>query len=195
MTDRMDDAWWELLAAAREFHGHVPHARPCRLCRALDRLPEMPTLFDAIVEPPSVADGDLELRDYAEDTIGAFRNVDPSTSMMAALLNFPSSGTQRAKVLELARERGDYGITTAEVRQMVRDELPPRRAELTPEERKVWGLREHQTASRRITDLEQGGWLEPSGQERVSDLSGRAQKVMVLTQKARRHFENGAVPA
>lgn len=91
------------------------------------------------------------MTDYAEGSLfapraGLVRRDHPDTSYAAARRVEPRTGTQRAKVLDLIRRRGDFGATDRELQLTLH--LPgnserPRRVELT-----------------------QAGWLRDSGERR-----------------------------
>lgn len=177
--------WAELLEASREFHLLRSHAcsTGCRLGRALEAFPEIPSLFDPVIDPPSLP----PLSDPDADEVGSARRSDPDTSKKAAHDSMPGQGTQKRAVLDFAFG-SEKGIACFDVRFWARDLEESASA-------KVRALREHQTASRRITDLCEGGWLEDSGERRLSPISGREQIVWVVTERGRRELAGELVPA
>lgn len=141
-------AWFALLDAAREVENP-----PLGLVRALQPFPVAPSLFEPLPDrPPEPFAGGGSPAPDAPDAnhLGGFRSSDPSTSRISALRNYPRSGTQRSRILDLALDLGD--VTTFECLGRL-------------------GLR-HETASTRISELVRGGWLEDSGRTRESPAGG-----------------------
>lgn len=107
------------------------------------------------------------------NAVGKSRHGGPGTSPAAAKLNFPSSGSQRGRALAEVQARGAAGAT--------RDELQV-----------ATGI-DLQSLSPRISELKDGGWIEPNGQTRTSD-EGAQMEVYVLTLRGRSHFASLGSP-
>lgn len=103
-----------------------------------------------------------KLDEHDENALGGFRAGDHPTSRKAAVFNYPRSGNQRHKILmELIQRPG--GLITDELLELTR--IP------------------YVSASARVTELCDGGWIENSGRTRHTRLGADA-IVWVATEKA-----------
>lgn len=155
------NSWLELLAAAREFHDDkATHSKDasCRLCRVLAVLEE-PTLFGD--DPPAISRAPLGEHDA--NALGGFRAGDHETSRKAAIYNYPRSGNQRHRILMALAAAGEHGLITDEMLELTR--IP------------------YVSASARVTELCDGGWIEDSKRTRQTRLGAEA-KIWVVTEKA-----------
>lgn len=102
-----------------------------------------------------------ELAHPNEDAVGG--TAPSPASINAALQNLPASGSQRDRILRLAVERREQGVTSDEASA----ELGIQRASAKP----------------RFVELRVGGWLRLDGRTRKSAGGGRVE-VHVATEKA-----------
>lgn len=123
---------------------------------------------DFAVVPVALVDDDGYV-DLGRRQLGPFQR-DSDTSRRAALDTYPRQGTQRHRVLgAVALARG--GATADQVSAHLG--LPP------------------QTAGPRVWELRQGGWLQPTGEERMTR-NGSMAAVYELTPKAVDHVRASA---
>ncbi len=101
------------------------------------------------------------LTDPYSDEVGPYG--DSETSKLAAIDNFPRSGSQRRRVLHSLVASGERGKTRDEISQEL-------------------GLRDS-SVDARVWELEKGGWIEESDAVRETS-SGSKAVVMVLTSDA-----------
>lgn len=90
------------------------------------------------------------------------RATDPGTSRRAAFDAYPAAHTRRWTILHVVARAGERGMTQSEVANATGIAG-------------VW---------KRLSELDQGGWAVPSGEERKGE-AGSAQRVYVVTAKGR----------
>jgi hypothetical protein len=102
-------------------------------------------------------------QDPTVDALGPSHHSAPETSINAAFLSMPRSGSYRWRVLD-AITRSDGGLTDEELQDQL--DLPPN------------------TQRPRRVELVQGGWVEDSGRRRIT-ITGTPAVVWVPSMKAR----------
>lgn len=125
-----------------------------------------------------VVNGDKAVQDYEEESgkslddlfvgneIGGFRGGDPDTSRKGALDVYPRSGKHKHKILLAIARSGDQGMTYEEVESET-------------------GIK---NAHKRISELQQGGWLRSAG-ERLATKTGSMSNIWVITERAEHFIE------
>lgn len=100
------------------------------------------------------------------DSLPGFRSDDPETSRKAALDHYPRAKTQRHQAL-LAVARSEGGATYADVERITGING-------------IW---------KRLSELEQGGWIFPAG-TRLIEETGSEGQVYIVTDKGARYVEH-----
>jgi CRP-like cAMP-binding protein len=97
------------------------------------------------------------------DAVAPTRRGDPATSSLARLMVAPRAGTQRERCLRAVALFGPTGATASQVETTTG--MPS------------------SSVSKRLGELERGGWIVADGRERVTKRGGKGQ-VYVVTVKA-----------
>jgi CRP-like cAMP-binding protein len=101
------------------------------------------------------------------DAVAPARRGDPVTSSLARLMVAPRSGTQRERCLRAVALFGPHGATASQVERST-------------------GMASS-SVSKRLGELERGGWIVADGRERVTSRGGKGQ-VYIVTAKAADHL-------
>ncbi len=105
------------------------------------------------------------IKEVGGKALGGFAR-DSKTSRKAALENYPRSGSQRWRILNHIGNQGDEGRTRQEVAEDLGMAI--------------------QSATGRITELVQGGWVRADGDRTRKTPQKSDAEVLILTEKGRR---------
>jgi hypothetical protein len=112
--------------------------------------------------------GRFAVDEVDQPQLAPFAGADPDTSRLAAVSNYPRAGSQRLRVFEALALAFPGGHTRDELRHML--SLP------------------YSSVTGRAYELEQGGFVAPSGRTRNTS-QGSPADVLVLTEKGRVEWE------